>query len=273
MVQTLDGATRLRSGLNCTLNVRMVDWNAERYHELSAPQQAWGRRVLERLPLAGTRTRARPRVRHGPDHVGDRGRVPRGDVVGLDRSDVDAARPRRPGCGNTHPAPVSCRPTARAAVRRVFDAVFSGATFHWILDHAALFRSIITALVRADDWSRSAAARAISRNCSAAHRRLMARAAFVALLRRMDRTDLLRGRRVHQAPAGRGRLRRRRRVARGGADDVRQRRRLSSEFIATVCVRHHLSRLPMRRAARVPPRADARRGARHSRRSRSTTGA
>ena len=30
--------------------------------------------------------------------------------------------------------------------RRAFDAVFSGATFHWIHDHAALFRSIITAL-------------------------------------------------------------------------------------------------------------------------------
>jgi trans-aconitate 2-methyltransferase len=30
--------------------------------------------------------------------------------------------------------------------RRVFDAVFSGATFHWILDHGALFRSIINAL-------------------------------------------------------------------------------------------------------------------------------
>jgi trans-aconitate 2-methyltransferase len=29
---------------------------------------------------------------------------------------------------------------------RAFDAVFSTATFHWIPDHAALFRSIITAL-------------------------------------------------------------------------------------------------------------------------------
>jgi trans-aconitate 2-methyltransferase len=30
--------------------------------------------------------------------------------------------------------------------RRAFDAVFSGATFHWIHDHSALFRSIVTAL-------------------------------------------------------------------------------------------------------------------------------
>ena len=46
-----------------------------------------------------------------------------------------------------HPAPVSCWATApQLPFRRVFDAVFSGATFHWILDHAALFRSIVTAL-------------------------------------------------------------------------------------------------------------------------------
>ena len=31
----------------------MSDWNAERYHQISRPQQAWGRRVLERLPLTG----------------------------------------------------------------------------------------------------------------------------------------------------------------------------------------------------------------------------
>jgi trans-aconitate 2-methyltransferase len=30
--------------------------------------------------------------------------------------------------------------------RRAFDAVFSAATFHWIHDHAALFRSIVMAL-------------------------------------------------------------------------------------------------------------------------------
>jgi SAM-dependent methyltransferase len=32
----------------------MADWNAERYHEISSSQQAWGLRLLERLPLAGT---------------------------------------------------------------------------------------------------------------------------------------------------------------------------------------------------------------------------
>ena len=64
----------------------MTEWNAERYHQVSSPQQAWGRRVLERLPL------------EGHEHVLDIGcgtgritgeiaaRVPAGRVVGVDRS-------------------------------------------------------------------------------------------------------------------------------------------------------------------------------------------
>lgn len=124
----------------------MSDWNAERYHDLSSPQQAWGRRVLERLPLTGT------------EHVLDVGcgtgritqeihrRLPGGRLVGADRSDamvVAAAswlREHAPG------AAVVQADGAALPFRRAFDAVFSGATFHWILDHAALFRSIITAL-------------------------------------------------------------------------------------------------------------------------------
>ena len=30
------------------------DWNADRYHEISTPQQTWGRRVLDRVQLKGT---------------------------------------------------------------------------------------------------------------------------------------------------------------------------------------------------------------------------
>ncbi len=124
----------------------MSDWNAERYHDVSSPQQAWGRRVLERLPLAGT------------EHVLDLGcgtgritqeihrRLPHGYLVGADRSDamVEAAaswlREHAPGVA------VVQADGAALPFRRAFDAVFSGATFHWILDHAALFRSIVTAL-------------------------------------------------------------------------------------------------------------------------------
>jgi trans-aconitate 2-methyltransferase len=124
----------------------MSDWNAARYHDLSSPQQKWGRRVLERLPLAGTE-----RVLDlgcGTGHLTKEihGRLPRGYLVGVDRSEamVEAAaswlREHAPGVA------IVQADGAALPFRRTFDAVFSGATFHWILDHSALFRSIITAL-------------------------------------------------------------------------------------------------------------------------------
>ncbi len=124
----------------------MSDWNAGRYHDLSLPQQAWGRRVLERLPLSGS------------EHVLDLGcgtgritqeihrRLPRGYLVAADRSDamVETAaawlREHAPGAAVVH------ADGAALPFQRALDAVFSTATFHWILDHSALFRSIITAL-------------------------------------------------------------------------------------------------------------------------------
>jgi trans-aconitate 2-methyltransferase len=124
----------------------MSDWNAERYHDLSSPQQAWGRRVLERLPLSGN------------EHVLDLGcgtgriteelhrRLPGGRVTGADRSEA-MLRSAAPWL-RQHAAGVRLVQADGAALpfRRAFDAVFSTATFHWIPDHGALFRSIITAL-------------------------------------------------------------------------------------------------------------------------------
>jgi trans-aconitate 2-methyltransferase len=78
-------------------------------------------------------------------------RVPQGRVVGVDRSvamlQAAAAwlRERAPGTALVR------GDAAALPFRRAFDAVFSGATFHWIHDHAALFRSIITSL-RPGGW-------------------------------------------------------------------------------------------------------------------------
>jgi trans-aconitate 2-methyltransferase len=124
----------------------MADWDADRYHEISTPQQVWGRRVLDRLPLAGS------------EHVLDLGcgtgrlteeiaaRLPSGRVVGLDLSESmleTAAAWLRTKAPRTS---LVLADGAALPFRRAFDAIFSGATFHWIHDHAALFRSIITAL-------------------------------------------------------------------------------------------------------------------------------
>jgi trans-aconitate 2-methyltransferase len=124
----------------------MSDWNAERYHQISSPQQAWGRRVLERLPLTGDELvldlgcgtgRLTEELQH---------RLPGGRVVGADRSDAMIESATMWLSEHAPRATVVQADGAALPFRRVFDAVFSGATFHWILDHGALFRSIITAL-------------------------------------------------------------------------------------------------------------------------------
>jgi len=124
----------------------MVDWNAERYHEVSAPQQAWGRRVLERLPLEGHERVLDLGCGTGRITAEIAARVPRGGVVGLDRSESmlqTASVWLREHSPRTR---LVMADGAQLPFSRAFDAVFSGATFHWIADHAALFRSIVTAL-------------------------------------------------------------------------------------------------------------------------------
>jgi trans-aconitate 2-methyltransferase len=124
----------------------MTDWNAGRYHEISSPQQAWGRRVLDRLPLSGTERVIDIGCGTGRLTEAIAERVPAGRVVGVDRS---AAMLDRAGSWLRDRSPGTTLVLADAVAlpfRRAFDAAFSGATFHWIHDHAALFRSIVTAL-------------------------------------------------------------------------------------------------------------------------------
>lgn len=124
----------------------MADWNAERYHHISSPQQAWGRRVLDRLPLGGGERVLDLGCGTGRITAEIAARVPHGSVVGVDRSQAMLATAR--AWLRDHSASVRLALADGAALpfNRAFDAVFSGATFHWIHDHAALFRSIVTAL-------------------------------------------------------------------------------------------------------------------------------
>ena len=123
------------------------EWNAEEYHRLSAPQFLWGQRVLNDLHL------------RGDEWVLDAGcgtgkltrlllqNVLRGRVVGLDVSRnmvLHAQQNLRPDFGNQVQfvaadllrLPFLCR----------FDGIFSTASFHWVLDHDALFRNLFQTL-------------------------------------------------------------------------------------------------------------------------------
>lgn len=119
------------------------DWDAKVYHRISEPQLRWGRTVLARLPL------------HGDETVLDAGcgsgrltaelvvRLPRGHVLALDRSGPMLAEARE----NLAPyiprrATIVQGDLGDLRLDRSVDAVFSAATFHWVLDHEALFRGL-----------------------------------------------------------------------------------------------------------------------------------
>lgn len=123
-----------------------ADWNAAVYHEVSAPQQTWGHRVLARLVL------------DGDEHVLDLGcgtgrltadlaqRVPRGRVVAADRSAAMIGTASE--WLREHAPRVALVRADGAALpfTQAFDAIFSTATFHWIPDHDALFAELFRVL-------------------------------------------------------------------------------------------------------------------------------
>jgi trans-aconitate 2-methyltransferase len=123
------------------------DWDAATYDRVASPQARWGAAVLDRLPL------------RGDERVVDAGcgsgrvtellaeRLPDGSVVALDGSPamVEGARARLARFGDRieyviadlgQPIPLT----------EPADAVLSTATFHWVPDHAALFRHLAAVL-------------------------------------------------------------------------------------------------------------------------------
>lgn len=123
------------------------EWNAREYHRLSSPHVDWGTAVLQRLPLRGDETVLDAGCGTGKLTALLLDRLPRGRVVAMDRSSnmlAEAEALLRPAYGD------------RVAFleadlldfdqRDAYDAIFSTATFHWVLDHDDLFRRLHDAL-------------------------------------------------------------------------------------------------------------------------------
>jgi trans-aconitate 2-methyltransferase len=118
------------------------DWDAAAYRRVAAPQFAWGRALLDRVPAtrgividAGCgdgRLTAELAARVAP-----------AAVVAIDRSPAMAALARRALPGHV---PVVRADAARLPFRRAAAGIFSAATFHWIEDHPRLFASLHDAL-------------------------------------------------------------------------------------------------------------------------------
>jgi trans-aconitate 2-methyltransferase len=123
----------------------MVDWDAATYDRVADPQEAWGREVLARLEL------------HGGETVLDAGcgsgrvtrllleRLPAGRVIGVDAAPSMIATAREAFAGDDR-VDLRVANLLELQLAGAVDAIFSNATFHWILDHARLFLRLFAAL-------------------------------------------------------------------------------------------------------------------------------
>ena len=125
----------------------MREWNAETYHRVSNPQFEWGTVVLDRLRLRGDELVLD--IGCGTGRLTEKllQRVPRGRVVAIDLSSnmIQVARDYlKPSFASR--AQLAIADAAALPVSNRADAIFSTATFHWVLDHPQLFHSLHRAL-------------------------------------------------------------------------------------------------------------------------------
>ncbi|HEX9112693.1 MAG TPA: methyltransferase domain-containing protein [Terriglobales bacterium] len=125
------------------------EWNAAEYHRLSAPQFEWGQRVLSELHLRGDEC-----VLDAGCGTGKLTRLllqnlPRGRVVGLDLSSNMVMHARHNLQQEfAERAQFVAADLVLLPFRDAFDEIFSTASFHWVLDHDALFRNLCASLRR-----------------------------------------------------------------------------------------------------------------------------
>jgi trans-aconitate 2-methyltransferase len=123
------------------------EWNATLYHQISAPQVSWGKKVLSRISLRGNE-----RLLDAGCGTGRLTRdlleaLPAGHVVALDVSQnmLDEARAYLEPDFGRRVEFVRCD-LLDLPFDREFDGIFSTASFHWVLDHDRLFCNLHRAL-------------------------------------------------------------------------------------------------------------------------------
>jgi trans-aconitate 2-methyltransferase len=121
----------------------VTDWDAATYDRVAGPQEEWGLEVLERLELSGDETVLDAGCGTGrlTRHLIDR--VPDGRVIGIDSSPAMIEKARE-NLGDT--ADLRVVSLLDLGLDQEVDAVFSNATFHWVIDHDRLFARLFAAL-------------------------------------------------------------------------------------------------------------------------------
>jgi trans-aconitate 2-methyltransferase len=122
---------------------RPVDWDASSYDSLADPQEEWAREVLERLELRGDESVLDAGCGSGRVTRLLIDRLPQGRVVAVDASPSMVEMVR--GVLRPQDEALLANLTELELTEPV-DAIFSNATFHWVLDHDRLFQRLHAAL-------------------------------------------------------------------------------------------------------------------------------
>ena len=122
-------------------------WDAGRYESLPLPHVEWGRRVVGRLDLTGDEhvVEAGAGTRRDAELVLER--IPRGHYTAIDGSnDMLGVLRQRLGPYGNRVTVIEADLNKPLPLTRPADAIFSIATFHWLLDHDRLFAHLAAAL-------------------------------------------------------------------------------------------------------------------------------
>ena len=119
------------------------EWDASSYERVSAPLEAMGREVLDRLDLRGDERVLDAGCGTGRVTAALLERLPRGEVVAVDGSAAMTAQARE-RLGDR--AEVVTADLLELALDRPVDAILSTATLHWVLDHDRLFANLLALL-------------------------------------------------------------------------------------------------------------------------------
>jgi len=119
------------------------DWDATAYDRVSHIQEAWAQEVVERLDLEGNEIVLDAGCGTGRVTRLLLERLPEGRVIGVDASPSMIEKARE---AVTERAEFIVADLIDLDLDQTVDAVFSNATFHWILDHRRLFQRLHAAL-------------------------------------------------------------------------------------------------------------------------------
>jgi trans-aconitate 2-methyltransferase len=123
----------------------VTDWDAVTYHRVAEVQEEWGREVLARLDLRGDETVLDAGCGSGRVTKLLLERLPEGRVIGVDAAPSMIAKARE-AIGRDERVELEVRDLLDLELDGDVDAIFSNATFHWILDHDRLFARLFAAL-------------------------------------------------------------------------------------------------------------------------------